>query len=115
MGRNEILICEGRFETKRNFVPKYFLRYSSVIVAPSKIHVTIVNSHSVCSMRLECKVCSSHGINPTVYGLVSSAQRNEIAWISKRNQNKAIIMGRNKTKFQNIFVSNTPIEKQRLH
>ena len=64
--------------TKRNFVSKFFDRHLS------KIYVSMVNC-AVCSMLLACKACLSNGMSPTFHDLVSSAQRNKIAWISKRD------------------------------
>ena len=76
--RNEILLLEKPFETKRNEISFQIFRIFSTVThschcLPSKIHVTMVKGRSVCSMRLACKACSSPGMSPTVHGSVPSA------------------------------------------
>ena len=85
--RSKILLYERRFETKQNFVLKYFEIFFIVTHLchhlSSKALVMMENGRSMCLMRLSCKACSSHGISPIDYGLVSSVEIYEIAWISK--------------------------------
>ena len=74
---------------KPNFVWKYFEIFSLSLIRhglPPEIHVTMVNSRSVCTMGFACKACSSYRISPIFHHLVSTALQNETVWISKRNK-----------------------------